>query len=90
MQDVLLPFNTSVLDNHYCLHLSSSIPKSALIFEITSEDSFFLHKLWNDKEYWREHKKMLPILNKETLLDISRHYLKVYAALWSNPLMKVQ
>lgn len=86
MQGILQPFDTTLLNSLYCYSLTpDSLPSGAEIIDITSEDSFFLFKLFSDTEYWKDRKAILPALNHDTVLDISLHFLQVYATLWSKP-----
>ncbi|KAJ1440140.1 hypothetical protein B484DRAFT_162535 [Ochromonadaceae sp. CCMP2298] len=75
----LKPFNLSVLAQTFCFTLNPAIPKGTVNLEVTSEDSFFAFKLFHQPPF------TLPPLSKTTVDAVSAHYVKVYAALWSNP-----
>lgn len=81
MHSIFHPFNTTILKSQFCFTLDQKIPKTSESYEITSEESFFLFKLFKDKRY----KTLLPILNNNILDDISLHFLKVYSGLWCCP-----
>jgi uncharacterized protein YceK len=90
MMDVLTPFNTSILESAFCLHLRGTAPTlNATVIEVTSEDSFFLPNLWS-KGHWNPYGYQLPPLDSSLIFDLSRLFLKVYAALWSNPVGSIQ
>lgn len=76
-------FDLSVLARGHCFTEDSTIPKDKKLHEITSEESFFVFKLFRDKKL--PFIPLLPPLNSETVLDISKSFLRVYAALWSSP-----
>ena len=79
---VLEPFDTTLLKAHYCYRLKPSLPQNKTLFEITSEESFFLFQLF----YSNHYRSLLPPLNETTIADLSLHFLKVYAGLWCCPL----
>lgn len=81
MNDMLAPFNTTVLKRNYCYTLNTEIPKHITPHEVTSEESFFFFKLFHDPHY----APLLPPMNRETIADLSLHFLVVYASLWSSP-----
>ena len=84
IMDILVPFNTSLLQTHFCMVVTNnSVSYSAKnVKAIAAEEAFFVMKVWGREKEW---KIKLPPLNKETILDISLHFLRVYAALWSSP-----
>lgn len=73
-------FDLSVLQKGHCFTLDPKIPKDKKLYEVTSEESFFVFQLFREP-----YKSMLPSLSEETVASISRHFLRVYAALWSSP-----
>lgn len=86
MQDIFVPFNTSLLQNHYCyITNEKDIPSNAKKYEVTSEDSFFTFKLFRDKTF----EALLPPLSDRTMHDLSMHFLRVYASLWCCPHKKI-
>ncbi len=86
MQDVLNPFNLTLLSKYYCFTQDNEVSKTATKFEVTSEESFFLFMLQKSDQF----SKLLPDLNAEkTITEISVHFLKVYAALWSSPIKDI-
>jgi hypothetical protein len=86
MADIFVPFNTTNLSNSYCYTLNTNIPKNIKPYEVTSEESYFLFKLFHDKNYI----KYLPNMDNNTIADLSLHFLKVYASLWSSPLSEIR
>jgi hypothetical protein len=80
-------FDTAVLAESYCFTLNPTIPQGTQNYVITSEESFFFFKIFRDKGL--PYIPLVPPLNEETVLDISGHYLKVYAALWSSPTQNI-
>jgi hypothetical protein len=86
MADIFLPFNTTNLSNNYCFTLDTNIPKHVKPYEVTSEESYFLFKLFHDNNYI----KYLPSMDNSLIGELSLHFLKVYASLWSNPLSEIR
>ncbi len=88
MQNVLMPFNLTTLHNNHCFTentLTSAAVKTK--FEITAEESYFIFLLQKHSSY----KNKLPDFSHQaTLADISVHFIKVYAALWSAPIVEIQ
>jgi hypothetical protein len=87
MSHILIPFDSNLLSQAYCF-VDSSVWKNNgnfKIIEVTSEDSFFTFKLFNDNDF----KHFLPPLNDVTVDEISTHFCKVYALLWSSPSKKL-
>jgi hypothetical protein len=85
MNDLFTPFDTTLLQSHFCYTMKDKVPAGTKKFEITSEDSFFAYKLFQDPEY----SKLLPSMSEETINDLSLHFLTVYSALWSFPDRKI-
>ena len=85
MMDIFVPFNSSLLDSRYCYAIDYKSPSGAQVYEISLEDIFFAFRLYNKNEY----RTLLPPMHGEkynsTLRDLSLHFLRVYAALWSSP-----
>jgi hypothetical protein len=82
MAPSLHPFNTSKLSKHFCFTLTEpSAEHKKTVLEVTSEDSFFTWKLFLAPMY----NATLPAFNEKVYLDISRHFLLVFSALWSSP-----
>jgi len=81
IRPALHPFNVSLIHDHFCVNYIDIIPSNSHMLEVTSEDSFFLHKLFVDRMY----NSTLPALNDDLLSDMSHHFLAIYSALWSYP-----
>lgn len=82
MAEVFAPFNTSLLQAHYCYVTSTAaISKTATRYEVTSEESFFAFKLFQDPRY----AALLPPMSEHTVHELSLHFLRVYSALWCCP-----
>lgn len=80
MRHILHPFNTSILQSKYCYNEVDSWDTSITsIIEITSEESFFLMKLFDDPK----HSIVLPKLSMNTIQEISEHFIHIYSLLWS-------
>jgi hypothetical protein len=80
MAPSLHPFNLTRLHSHFCFTITEPSSKK-VVLEVTSEDSFLTWKLFRDRMY----NSTLPAFNEHVYLDISRHYLLVFSALWSSP-----
>ena len=79
------PFDTTILHAHYCMRPDGYRKPGRTYFDITSEESFFIHRLFRREPF----SSLLPSLRDDsTLADLSLHFLKVYAALWCCPLHK--
>ena len=88
MVHILHPFDTSLINSLFCF--VENIPGgegNKEIIEITSEDSFFLFKIFQKPGEFQERfgDKGLPAFSSSILHSISEHFLVVYAALWSSP-----
>jgi len=82
--NTLKPFNLTVLSESFCFTLDPTIPKVGTSnFEITSEDSFFAFKLFQDEK--QPYLKIFPPLSNVTIMELSTHFLRVYAGLWCCP-----
>jgi hypothetical protein len=84
---ILKPFDTTLLRSMFCYVLLDQFdeknpPANTAFVDITSEDSFFLFKIFSMPEY----KGMFPELNSTMVSVMSEHFLLVYAALWSSAL----
>ena len=60
------------------------------LLEITSENSFFLYKVFQDPPESPNISKSLPLINGSyidgsLLSDLAEHFIRVYASLWSSP-----
>jgi hypothetical protein len=76
-------FDLSILAESYCFTTDPAVPSGKTNYAVTSEESFFLFKLFRDKGL--PYIPLLPALNEDTVIDISTHYMKIYASLWSSP-----
>lgn len=76
-------FDLSILDEGHCFTTNPAIPTNTKNYAVTSEESFFTFKLFRDKGL--PFIPLLPEMNTKTIMDISAHFLRVYAALWSSP-----
>ena len=95
MTPILKPFNLAILHSSFCFlqeHEYIALPTSSsnerVIFELESEDSFFFWKIFDGAPIDRPDRKpnkALPPLSKNIVHNISKHYLKVFACLWSSP-----
>ena len=97
MTKFLGEFNLSILNEVYCVRsmpsdavflsekdLKQILPigsKNHKIYNIESEMSFFAIQLFRNHEL----SHLLPKYDKKLIKVLSRHYLKVYSALWSSP-----
>ena len=91
MKPILEPFNTSTLKSLFCYEFDLDLKKPGLnVLEVTSENAFFFYRVFYDPIETPHISKELPtlnstILNGTLLKDFSRHFIKVYSALWSSP-----
>eukprot|EP01038_Epipyxis_sp_PR26KG_P013659 gene13659-18331_t len=93
--DVLTAKKTTVLDNSgknvelYKTKVqqptNSSVSDMALIFEVTSEESFFLFQLYKFPLY----NQLLPPHNEALVLEVSMFYARIYSLLWIQPSKKI-
>jgi len=73
-------FDLSILSRSHCFTLNPAIPRDKKLYEVTSEESFFVFQLFREP-----FTALIPPLNEATVASISMHFLRVYAALWSSP-----
>lgn len=73
-------FDLSVLSQSHCFTLNAAIPQNKKLYEVTSEESFFIFQLFREP-----FTTLISPLNEGTVASISKHFLRVYAALWSSP-----
>ena len=83
IESSLKHFDLSILLESYCFTLNPNVPSDTKNYAVTSEESFFLFKLFRDKNL--PYIQLLPPLTTDIVNDISIHYLKVYASLWCKP-----
>ena len=65
------------------------------LLEVTSENSFFLHKVFRDPPESPNISKSLPPINGSRidgplLFDLAVHFIRVYASLWSSPSVMIR
>ena len=89
MNHILLPFDTSLLDQYYCYEKDVKLEGKDVI-SVTSEDSFFFYKVFKYTPEYEPYHKYLPVLNEDTIISFTKHFIKVYAALWSHPLPEIR
>lgn len=99
MEKVLAPFDTKVLASQFCYEFKVDLKRSVYkdgvnigldLVEVTSENSFFLHKVFQDPPESPNISKSLPTINGDhidgsLLSDLAAHFIRVYASLWSSP-----
>lgn len=88
MVHILRPFDTTLINRLFCfVEVVPGGESKKEIIEITSEDSFFLFKIFQQHGEFQERfgDKGLPALSTSVLHSISEHFLVVYSALWSSP-----
>jgi hypothetical protein len=83
MGETMHHFNLTTLSQHHCFSIDGKVPRYSKNFEMTSEESFFIYKLFNDGA--KPFKALLPPLNDDVVEDISRMFISVYTSLWSAP-----
>lgn len=81
MKEMLQVFDIHRLHEHYCFTYSETQPKGATIHEITSEESFFLQKLFKMDTFM----DLLPPMSDDVIKEVALHFVRVIAALWSEP-----
>eukprot|EP01038_Epipyxis_sp_PR26KG_P012280 gene12280-16469_t len=64
---------------------NSSVSDMVLIFELTSEESFFLFQLYKFPLY----NQLLPPHNEALVLEVSMFYARIYSLLWIQPSKKI-
>lgn len=74
-------FDLSILSKAHCFTLNPAIPKNKVLYEVTSEESFFIFQLFRQQGF----AALISPLNEATVASISMHFLRVYAGLWSSP-----
>jgi hypothetical protein len=87
MDDIFAPFDSSTLKKNFCFTLDkdTAVSEGITPTEVTSSDAFFLSHLFHEKKFI----SFLPSMS-EAVDDLSVHFLKVYAALWSSPLPEIR
>ena len=99
MNSILSEFDLSVLNECYCLIYTPSpvksnntpqttVPDATLghkIYEIESQTSFFAFLLYADDAI----RPLLPKYDDDLMGVLSRHFLRVYCALWSSPVQDI-
>lgn len=81
IRPALHPFNISIIHQHFCFSYIDAIPPKSTVLEITSEDSFFLFKIFRDRMY----NASIPPFSEELIHEMSYHFIAIYTALWSYP-----
>jgi hypothetical protein len=83
MKPILKPFDTTLLESMFCyIHsVDSNYGVNKDVVKVTSEDSFFMFKLFDDPQI----NSTIPKFSNELLKELSRHFIQVYTALWSSP-----
>jgi hypothetical protein len=97
MKHIFLPFNTSILDSIYCYTMDVKIPDNANKYELTSEESFFIHQVFRQESYLKffpyfshfQYQSTASSEYRKFVDEFSKHFLQVYAALWCNPIPKL-
>jgi hypothetical protein len=84
MGETMNHFNLSTLSQQHCFSMDFKAPRVNKNYEMTSEESFFIFKLFNDNNN-KPFKALLPALSDEVVQDISRTFISVYTGLWSAP-----
>jgi len=87
--DIFAPFNSSLLDSLYCYAIDHKPPIGAKVYAIGSDDMFFAFRLYSMNEFDTALPPFRGSKYNTTLRDLSVHFLRVYAALWSSPQEKI-
>ena len=82
MKSMLDHFDLEVLHSTFCFCMVDEMKNSGEKVHIFSKDIFFAWTMFN-WPHFLEHQ--LPKLTIKTLEDLSIHFVKVYAGLWSSP-----
>lgn len=87
IHNIFYPFNTSILESNFCYTLEDvkQGQNNKTFFEVTSEESFFIYMLYQRSD-------MLPVLppwSFKTIVSLSKHFIRVYCALWAAPKRKI-
>jgi hypothetical protein len=84
MEDAVSHFNTTTLSTHHCFVPSTHhIPRYTQTHDIDAEESFFVHRVFNDKS--KPFQSFLPPLSEAEVDELSEVFVNVYASLWSAP-----
>ena len=92
MDTILKPFDLTTLHKTHCFVVPDSKPGTRIndivdkkaghrVYEVESEDAFFLYKLFNHTQY----APLLPAYNPALIAELSHHYLRVYSGFWCCP-----
>lgn len=89
MDNILKPFDLTTLHKAHCF-LAGKVASQPdypdkkqghTIYEVESEDAFWMFKLWNNTAYT----PLLPAYNDKLVAELSHHYLRVYTGFWCCP-----
>jgi hypothetical protein len=81
IEDSISHFDLSVLAQDHCFTLQRELPPGATKLVTSAEDSFYGYRWFSGGPY----KEKLPPADEATIRDISKLFIRVYAALWSSP-----
>lgn len=90
MYKIFQEFNLSTLHSSFCFqtidqynaHSKKHSLRSYYLRTVSGAESFFLFKIFENPKF----KHQLPLFDQNTMIEMSRHYVRVYAAFWSSPL----
>lgn len=90
MGKIFQEFNITTLRSSFCFrtieqHTHESKGRSSRLQysrTVTGPESFFMFSMFNSPKF----KHQLPKFDQKTMMEMSYHYVRVYAALWSSPL----
>jgi hypothetical protein len=88
MNEVLVGYDTSTLHKYYCFtnQDEKTVVASKIVMKVLSEDLYLILNLFDKKET----RSLLPPLDRLAVNEVSRHFLDVFSALWSQPSPQVK
>jgi hypothetical protein len=103
MKEIFIPFDTSFIESVFCYTFDITLPKDAQVYEMTSENSFFLFQLKKEFKFPQFIPEIMKIRFSELasqgdstssvvdpfMQELSRLFLQVYASLWCCPNKKL-
>ena len=81
-ENSLIHFDLKVIKQAHCFTFDQHIPADKKVYSLVTEASFWA-LTWYRLGQWQSFN--LPKYGPEAILEVSKMYLQVYAALWSSP-----
>ena len=92
MEPLFIPFDTTFFRSIYCISYDRRIPPNAKVTNLHSSESFYgfgLLRLLPERLTYPFTSDWQQSYNSPLILELSRHFIQVYTALWSNPVEEI-